>query len=129
MSRFGRIVALLAICIAPVSCRDAIAPDSTPLGFTSNGTAVTLTNANGWPMYYMVVDPNTLALLDYVLCTNPASSCPRVPAHGSVQLTYDQILGHSSGSTKAQLIEYRLELTSPGHYEQRDFQTRTFDLQ
>lgn len=48
-------------------------------------------------VYYFVADGETLALLDWVPCIDPAT-CPRVPPRGSVDVPRTAIAGDQPGS-------------------------------
>ena len=89
---------------------------------------VTMVNPNDWPVFYVLANPQFLALLDLAVCENPASACPRVPPRGSVHVAYSEILGYVAGESEATLMQWRLERQRDGTYRSRDFQTTRLGL-
>ena len=113
-----RTVALTIASLTLLGCETPTAPASQLLSVSSDGSAITLTNSNSWPVFYMMVDPNMLALLDFALCTDPA--CPQVAAKSIVHVPYGDIIGYHPGQTAVRLMQWRLRRNSSGTYEATD---------
>src|SRR2546423_8997414 len=91
------------------SCRSTTSPSGQLLNISTDGSAITLENRNTWPVFYFAVDPGFLALIDFALCNDPASSCPRVPALGSSRVAYGDIAGYHTGEADVVIYQWRLE--------------------
>jgi hypothetical protein len=112
-----------AVALATLTLLACEAPTSTAsqlLAVSADGTALALRNPNAWPVFYLAVDPNFLALADFALCTNPDSDCPRVPAFGTVRVPYTDIAGNHTGQTTVRVMQWRLQRTASGEYEATD---------
>ena len=121
----------IAFAIALVtlsSCRSTTSPTTRFLTVSTDGSAMTLQNPNAWPVFYFAVDPNFLALLDFVLCSDPSSSCPRVPALGTSRVPYSDIAGYHDGQKDVVIYQWRLERKSDGTYTTTDLRTVTVPL-
>lgn len=64
------------------------------------------------PLYYFVVERETLALIDWVPCTDP-STCPSVPAGGSTIVTPDHIASWHEGAKEGVVYYWRLVPKDP----------------
>lgn len=120
-----RTIRLFAVALATltlVACETPTAP-AQRLTVSTDGSALTLRNPNVWPVFYMAIDPNMLALADFALCTDPASSCPRVAALGTARFPYSEISGYHSGQTQARVIQWRLQRRTSGDYDATDIQS------
>ena len=124
----------LAMALATVtlsSCRSTTAPTSPTgqlLNISTDGRAITLENRNAWPVFYFAVDPGFLALIDFALCNDPASSCPRVPALGSSRVAYGDIAGYHTGEADVVIYQWRLERKADGTYTATQLHTVTVPL-
>ena len=121
----------LAIALATVtlsSCKSTTSPTGQLLNISTGGSAITLENRNAWPVFYFAVDPGFLALIDFALCTDPASSCPRVPALGTSRVPYSDIAGYHAGQTDVVIWQWRLERDSKGAYTVTELHTITVPL-
>ncbi|HEY2374983.1 MAG TPA: hypothetical protein VGH98_03315 [Gemmatimonadaceae bacterium] len=131
--RTSRALALALAALTLLACETSTSPVSQRLVVTSDGTALTLTNTNSWPVFYMAVDPNFLAttasgtVADFALCDDP-SSCPRVAAKSSVRVPYSEIAGYHVGQTAVRVTQWRLQRSSSGNYEATDIQSADLDL-
>jgi len=122
-----RALALTLASLTLFGCETPTSPTSQRLLVSSDGRALTLTNPNSWPVFYMAIDPNTLAvasgsLADFALCTNP-SACPRVAAKASVRVPYVEIGGYHVGQAAVRVTQWRLRRSSSGDYEATDIQS------
>jgi hypothetical protein len=89
---------------------------------------VTISNPNNWTVFYLLANPQFLALADLALCEDPSMPCPRVPPRGNVQVAYSDIVGYEPGETEATLWQWRLERQLDGTYRSRDVQTTNLTL-
>jgi len=89
---------------------------------------VTMENTNDWSVFYLLANPNFLAVVDLALCEDPASPCPRIPPRGTVRVAYSDIVGYEAGETEATLWEWRLERQLDGTYRSRDLQVTNLVL-
>ena len=119
--RMLRALALTITSVTLLACETPTAPASQLLSLSSNGSALTLTNPNSWPVFYMAMDSNLLTALagDFALCTDPPS-CPRVAAKSSVRVPYTEIAGYRSGLAAVHIIQWRLRRSASGDYEATD---------
>src|SRR2546430_3230224 len=107
----------LAMALATVtlsSCRSTTSPSGQLLNISTDGSAITLENRNAWPVFYFAVDPGFLALIDFALCNDPASNCPRVPALGSSRVAYGDIAGYHTGEADVVIYQWRVERDAGG---------------
>ncbi len=126
-------LALTIASLTLLACETPTDPASQLLALSSDGSALTLTNPNSWPVFYMAVDPNILAvasgtIADFALCTDPAS-CPRVAAKSSVRVPYAEIAGYHAGQASVQITQWRLRRSSSGDYEATDVQSADVNIQ
>ena len=112
-------VALLA-CTSPTEPRQ--------LRVLAAANTVTMENPNAWPVFYLLANPEFLAVVNLAVCEDPSSQCPRVPPRGSVHVAYSDILGYAAGETSATLWQWRLVRQLDGTYRSSDFQTMTVSL-
>ena len=124
---------LILASLTMLACQTPTDPASQLLALSSDGSALTLTNANAWPVFYMVEDPNLLAALDgvisdFALCTDPAA-CPRVAAKSSVRVPYSEIAGYHPGLAAVHFTQWRLRRSSSGDYEAADIQWADANIQ
>ena len=121
----------LAMALATVtlsSCRSTTSPSGQLLNISTDGSAITLENRNAWPVFYFAVDPGFLALIDFALCNDPASNCPRVPALGSSRVAYGDIAGYHTGEADVVNYQWRLERKADGTYTTTQQRTVTVPL-
>lgn len=105
------VMSIAAACMlagALAACGEPTAPASDVLTVTDVPlrAALRLENRTNEPVFYFVAEQNTLALLDYVLCTDP--SCPAVPAHAAASVSYGQISGYHRGARAVVVLHWRL---------------------
>ena len=115
--RHPRILALSFAALAVAACESPTNVSSLPLAVTSDATALTLRNPNGWPVFYLAINPNSLA--EYALCVDPAS-CPSVAARGSARVPLTEIAGYEAGISGVQVTQWRLQRSVAGDYEATD---------
>ena len=115
---------LLALSV--LACSSATEPRQLQVITAAN--TVTIGNPNDWTVFYLLANPQFLALADLGLCEDPAMPCPRVPPHGTARVAYSDIVGYEAGETEATLWQWRLERQRDGTYRSRDVQTTTLTL-
>src|SRR3989440_12091058 len=121
----------LAMALATVtlsSCRSTTSPSGQLLNISTDGSAITLENRNAWPVFYFAVDPGFLALIDFALCNDPASNCPRVPALGSSRVAYGDIAGDHTGEADVVTYQWRLGRKADGTCTTAQLHTVTVPL-
>lgn len=127
-----RAFALTIAALTLLACETPTDPASQLLALSSNGSVLTLTNPNSWPVFYSVVDPNWLALGDRELalsapCADPA--CPHVLARSSVRVPYSAIGGYHAGLASVQITQWRLSRSSSGDYRAIDVRSDEANIQ
>lgn len=124
-----RIFVLTCASLTLLACETPTSPPSQLLTVSSDGIAITLTNSNSWPVFYMTMNPFWTARAgDFTLCTDPPV-CARVPAKSTVRVPYTEIAGYHAGELGFQLTQWRIRLSSSGHYEATDVQSFEASLQ
>ena len=128
-----RALALTIASLTLLACETPTNPASQLLAISSDGNALTLTNPNSWPVFYMVADPGLLAVAsgvisDFALCTDPPT-CPRVAGKSSVRVPYSHIAGYHAGQAAVRLTQWRIHRGSSGDYEATDIQSLDANIQ
>ena len=123
-----RALALTCASLTLLACETPTSPASQRLTLSSDGSALTLRNPNSWPVFYLLLDPDILAGVDYVLCTDPAT-CRRVAAKSSARVPYTEIVGYHAGQVAILLTQWRIRRSSSGDYEATDVQSFEASLQ
>lgn len=114
--------------VAALGCSSPTGTEPRELRVIAAAGTVTMENPNSWPVFYLVANPNFLALADFALCEDPAANCPRVPARGTAHVAYADIAGYEPGETEATLWQWRLERQLDGTYRSRDLTTVAITL-
>src|SRR5690242_2870746 len=109
------------LAAALLACSSLTGTEPRQLRVVAAANTVTMENPNDWPVFYLVANPNFLALADFALCEDPSANCPRVPARGTVHVAYTDIAGYQAGETEAMLWQWRLERQLDGTYKAKDF--------
>jgi hypothetical protein len=117
---------LLAVTV--LACNSPTGTDARQLRVIAAASTVTMENPNDWPVFYLIANPQFLALADFLLCDDPALPCPRVPPRETVRVRYADIAGYETGETEATLSQWRLERQADGTYRSVDFQVTTIGL-
>ena len=116
------------LAAAVVACNSPTGTEPRQLRVTAASNTVTMENPNDWPVFYMIANPQFLALVDFALCEDPTADCPRVPARGTAHVAYNDIAGYTDGEAEATLWEWRLVRQLDGTYRANDLQTTTLQL-
>ena len=117
---------LSLLTVVVIACNSPTEPRQ--LRIIAAANTVTIENPNDWPVFYLLANPGWLAVVDLLLCEDPASSCPRVPPHETIHVAYTAIAGYEAGETEATLMQWRLVRQLDGTYRYRDLQTTTLRL-
>jgi hypothetical protein len=59
---------------------------------TKEANGIRLTNLSDKATGYFLIDPQTLALVDWAPCVSESPECLRLPAKGNVLVPFDQIM-------------------------------------
>ena len=118
------LLCLLAVTV--LACNSPTEPGQ--LRILAAANTVTMENPNPWPVFYLLANPQFLAVADLALCEDPASPCPRVPPRGTVHIAYSDIVGYANGETEATLWQWRLVRQLDGTYQSSDLHTTTVTL-
>lgn len=114
--------------VSLLGCNSSTGTRNERLRVVAAAKVVTMENPNDVAVFYFLVNPDFLALLDFALCTDPMSTCPRVAARDVAHVPYDDIAGYQDGEKTATLLEWRLERRPAGDYEPVNLQTTTIQL-
>ena len=118
------------MAVAVLGCSSSTSPTSQLLTLSSNGNELTLENQNAWPVYYVALNANRLALYDGALCDDPTSACPRVPGHSHVSIPYATIWSYEAGQKiTVQVMQWGLARQPNGTYKPTDVQSQQTTLQ
>jgi len=114
--RAFEILAAASLIGTLAACRDATGPRSDVLTVDAGPVpgVLRLQNRTGEPVYYFVVERETLAVIDFLLCTDP--SCPSVPPHGEVKLPYGRITGYHERAKEAVMFHWHLRAKAGGGF-------------
>jgi len=124
--RMNTLRTLLAVAV--LACSSPTGSEPRELRVIAAASTVTMENPNAWPVFYLVVNPNFLALADFALCEDPEANCPRIPPRGTAHVAYTDIAGYEPGETEATLWQWRLERQPDGTYRSKDFKATTIAL-
>jgi hypothetical protein len=124
MRSLRAVLCLLALSV--LACSSPTEPRQLQVIAAAN--TVTISNPNDWTVFYLLANPQFLAVVDLALCEDPSMPCPRVPPHGNAQVAYTDIVGYENGESEATLWHWRLERQLDGTYRAREFQMTTLTL-
>jgi hypothetical protein len=117
----------LALGIALASCSDPVGVESDILAAEIAGDNLELRNAGEAPVFYFALDRETLAVVDWVICTDP-NDCQSVPARSAKLIPVEQV--HPSDGD-ADILVYHWRLVSgdsPTGYVADSLRTLTVPL-
>jgi hypothetical protein len=114
------LVIAAGLTLAIGACRSSTEPGVRALRITTDDIGLTLQNPNPWPVFYMAVNENSLALLDYALCEDPTSGCPRVLPGETVSLPYSKVSAYDGSTTQILVIQWLLKRKAGGGYSATD---------
>ncbi len=87
--------ALLAGCSSPPPLDPAM-----PLRAVAASQSLRLENASSRPIYYLIIERETVPLSNWAPCTSP-DHCEHVDAHGETRVEYSDIPGYKPGAREA----------------------------
>lgn len=90
------------VAILPAACDSPVGP----LVIQTRPSSLLLTNRSDSSLYYFIVERESSALVDWIVCESP--SCPGVGPHSAKAIAYSQIVGYSDGEREAMLYWWRL---------------------
>ena len=67
------------------------------LKVTTEASALKLANVSAAPLHYIVIERETLALVDWIPCTG-GPPCPTLAAGGSTRMLYTTVLGYTASA-------------------------------
>lgn len=105
---------LLAVGLV-LGCSEPTAPQSDLLTAVPGWTSLALRNNTPDPVFFMVVERNTLAIALLALCKDP-DRCPKVPRRGEVNVPYTEIYGYHPGA-EGVVLHWRLMRSPAGGFE------------
>ena len=110
-----RVLALLLLACGIFACADGSGP-SAELRVDAVPPRLILSNEGSSPVYIMVVERNSLAVVDWVPCVNPLT-CPGIrPGRDSIML-YSRITGYEAGEDEAIVYWWHLLPKAGGGFE------------
>lgn len=92
-------------CVAAIVVAACDAPAG-PLAVWARPPSLLLTNRSDSSLYYFIVERESSALIDWIVCESP--SCPGVGPRSAKAIPYSQIAGYSDGDREAILYWWRL---------------------
>ena len=104
--------AIVALAFAGVLACGSSAPLEPDRGVSAIafGGTLRLSNRSDSTVYYMIVDPAILPLLDYVPCTTKGAGCRWLEPHSRVSLTNAEILGQPTALDEVLVIYWWKEV-------------------
>ena len=106
MTRAFRLAFAIALASTLASCRSTTEPLNR---FSASGSSagVKLSNEGSATVFYMVMDPGLLAIVDFVPCTSKAMGCSHfVAPHSSLDVPRAKILGGERADLREALVLY-----------------------
>lgn len=97
---------LVVATLASVACADSTSPKPELLRINVLPDALELVNTSQKPVYVLVAERNSLALMDLAPCMDP--SCESVAVGGSMVVPYVEISGYSAGASEAVVYNWHL---------------------
>lgn len=98
-----RLAFALVVASALASCKSTTAPHEN-FTATAMSTGVRLSNQGNSTVFYMMVDPHMLALLDFIPCTSRSIGCKFVAAHATVDAARSEIIGNHDDLKEVQVL-------------------------
>ena len=78
-----------------------------PFQVSNQPSSLRLVNGSSAAVFYIVIERDATALVDWIPCTNP-STCPQVTAHGEKIVPYSAIIGYKPDAREAVLYWWYL---------------------
>lgn len=96
----------LALLGGSLACGDPAAVTQEQFTIQATGREVVLSNATAQPTFYLVVERQTAALIDFATCVQQPE-CQSVGAGSTVRVPYGEITGYRVGSKEAIVYWWR----------------------
>lgn len=96
-------------------CDNPNGPKSDLIRASAANRTLAITNISSDPLYYFAANKETLALLDWVPCTDP-SACKALGSKATTRISYYDIFGEPSTGGHVVIFHWRLVPTTPGKY-------------
>jgi hypothetical protein len=93
-------VGRLALLAAALACSDPVSVTQDKFTIHATGREVVLSNAAAQPTFYLIVERETAAGINFATCVD-GSQCLRVAAGSTVRVPYRDITGYRPGSQEA----------------------------
>jgi hypothetical protein len=97
---------LLAVLVGALACGDPASVTQEEFSIHATGREVLLSNAAPQPTYYLVVERQTAALIDFALCVGDPG-CRSVAPDSTVRVPYREITGYRPSSKEAVVYWWR----------------------
>ena len=99
--RRRRLLLLLPV-LAALACSSATEPAG-PVTGKATATGILVRNGTTQPIFYLAAEQGTLALLDFVQCTD-ASRCPTIAPGEEKVVSWPQVIGYAPNLTTYVLL-------------------------
>jgi hypothetical protein len=96
----------LAVLTGALACGDPASITQDQFTIHATGREVLLNNAAPHPTFYLVVERETAALIDFALCIDQ-SQCRSVGPGSTVRVPYREITGYHAGGKEAVVYWWR----------------------
>jgi hypothetical protein len=94
------------VLVAGLACGDPASITQEQFTVQATGREVVLNNAAPEPTFYLVVERQTAALIDFALCVDQPL-CLSVAPDSTVRIPYGEITGYHAGSKEAVVYWWR----------------------
>jgi hypothetical protein len=95
-----------AVLVAALACGDPASVTQDQFTIQATGREVVLNNAAPRPTFYLIVERETAALIDFALCVGQPE-CRSVGSGSIVRVPYSEITGYHAGSQQAIVYWWR----------------------
>lgn len=110
----------LVVTLALAGCSNPNDPSSDLLRASASNRTLEVENTSSDRVYYFAVDKNTLALLDWAACIEPANpNCKSLDGGQTERISYSDIFGtdEDGGGSTAVIYHWRLIPVGAGKYK------------
>jgi hypothetical protein len=98
-----RWVSVLALLTGSLACGNPTSVTQDQFTIQATGREVVLSNTAGQATFYLVVERETAALINFAACVGQ-SQCQSVDPDSSVKIPYGEITGYHAGSKEAVVL-------------------------
>jgi hypothetical protein len=110
--RFDQL-SLLAVLLGVSACSGPTSVTEDDFTIRATGQEVVLRNGAARPTFYLIVERETAAVIDFVTCVDE-SQCPHVASGATVRVPYSAISGYRPGKREAIVYWWRSVLSPTG---------------